>query len=56
MDWFLYDNALRHERVKQNEGKTQCPWCKDSDHMRVIINTQSSIDALPNKTTLDIIE
>ena len=22
MDWFLYDNVLRHERVKQNYQKT----------------------------------
>ena len=21
MDWFLYDNGLRHERVKQSESK-----------------------------------
>ena len=21
MDWFLYDNGLRHERVKKNTGK-----------------------------------
>ena len=22
MDWFLYDNGLRHERVKENESFT----------------------------------
>ena len=23
MDWFLYDNSLRHERVKGNDLKTE---------------------------------
>ena len=24
MDWFLYDNGLRHERVKMNETLCKC--------------------------------
>ena len=43
MDWFLYDNGLRHERVKYNmsqDGQTPCKktcsiWIKSKNYIKL---------------------
>ena len=43
MDWFLYDNGLRHERVKQTFLSGYFIWFKWSNIQRYIKKTILSI-------------
>ena len=49
MDWFLYDNGLRHERVKKVKGKN-----KDVTWTNFISYSKIFVDFV-NKTVLKVI-
>ena len=38
MDWFLYDNGLRHERVNDNPVSLNKSTCDSQNHMGLDIN------------------